>query len=818
MEPFDQVLKNDPCHSRPFSAIDVDSFISSRNQEMQILLNEINVPKKNNAMIFQRLPKKMRRRVMSTTVKRMPRNLRAAHKKSIDKQVNKHVRRRKDHRRKPKSKKLDYIRRQKNGTWLETHVWFAKRFHMVVKDGYKLPKSSHDKTYRACFRAIGSHCLVQDISYISCLELKGPFNQLLEGLMHHVSQECGRTFKAKCYENGTREGTVFMYRNDTYPFGAIGRVSFIWDTNSSQQIRTLWMWSDPSIYKELADELQMTFDLVQKSVIKELVEPPAIKKPKLTEKYNVQLLQTPCFVNGTMKMTLLKDTLNRFRLTGPLSNSVLSRLLYPGASIKPNTVDKENWWLIHQNKFKDSLKIQKQLWESFSGADRPDSYPSNCVIGCNTVDPRLVFPKKRTKAVPTSKEFLLSDNFSVSLPPEASFSQIWDPKVRDWTTRNKVPNNKLNELRSKCVISDNDTITLGENTLSIIPTLLIQRPGQCLSTSRPGYGSGWDIVFPAGWAMPFWLGLIINGCQPGGMRETNTMVLERCLLQLAHDPDTEAGKLKSILEKREAMEKHFKLPPQMRINYIKLGFKTPFHCAWDSLCREWKFSTIEVFVLRNIKIIGILQKYILKLNKPLDTNSLKNEFPNIENCLISVRVNLSFKGVLKPNSHICLPTPEDMDNIIGSKSHLGPVENTHKDLNATNRKVYRLEHKKFLKMLRRKRVLEKSKRNVLCLRQKRITSPTSQIVKEYLAQMKKLWIPEEEQNIKQSCDRTILGFINNSHYSFTDAHCVGMGYIPGPALLELFNLWVQSKSKLPYVLVRNPFTLQYRFALLSIGS
>jgi len=34
-------------------------------------------------MIFQRLPKKMRRRVMSTTVKRMPKDLQAAHKKSV---------------------------------------------------------------------------------------------------------------------------------------------------------------------------------------------------------------------------------------------------------------------------------------------------------------------------------------------------------------------------------------------------------------------------------------------------------------------------------------------------------------------------------------------------------------------------------------------------------------------------------------------------------------------------------------------------------------------------------------------------------------
>lgn len=37
--------------------------------------------------MFQRLPKKMRRRVMSTTVKRMPRDLQAAHTKSVLKTI-----------------------------------------------------------------------------------------------------------------------------------------------------------------------------------------------------------------------------------------------------------------------------------------------------------------------------------------------------------------------------------------------------------------------------------------------------------------------------------------------------------------------------------------------------------------------------------------------------------------------------------------------------------------------------------------------------------------------------------------------------------
>lgn len=50
---------------------------------MFLFLFFLETPKKCNKMIFQRLPKKMRRRVMSTTVKRMPKDLRAAHKKSV---------------------------------------------------------------------------------------------------------------------------------------------------------------------------------------------------------------------------------------------------------------------------------------------------------------------------------------------------------------------------------------------------------------------------------------------------------------------------------------------------------------------------------------------------------------------------------------------------------------------------------------------------------------------------------------------------------------------------------------------------------------
>lgn len=245
------------------------------------------------------------------------------------------------------------------------------------------------------------------MSYTSCIELRGPYDQLVTGLSRHVHQDCGLTFKAKCYEQGTREGSICVYERDAYPRAAIGRVSFIWDTRVGEKTRALWIWTEPLTYKQISDELLATFTLEKvddDSNFSEWGEPPLLKKPKLVKiQKNIAAQQIPSFANGEIKMTLLKGTLNRLRLTGPLSNSVLNRVLYPANLVTSKHLTGENWWSSHTNSCKNSVNMQKQLWESFSGADRPESYPPNCVIGFHSIDPRLVFPKKKTKALPNSK-------------------------------------------------------------------------------------------------------------------------------------------------------------------------------------------------------------------------------------------------------------------------------------------------------------------------------------------------------------------------------------------------------------------------------
>lgn len=84
---------------------------------------------------------------------------------------------------------------------------------------------------------------------------------------------------------------------------------------------------------------------------------------------------------------------------------------------------------------------------------------------------------------------------------------------------------------------------------SRIPMILIQNPGYRGSTNDQqhkrvlGYGSGWDIILPAGWSMAFWIGLIYRGARAGGLREGKTSYWEQGELSFPDGfPDTEAAK------------------------------------------------------------------------------------------------------------------------------------------------------------------------------------------------------------------------------------------------------------------------------------
>ncbi|XP_076850773.1 ribonucleases P/MRP protein subunit POP1-like isoform X2 [Brachyhypopomus gauderio] len=215
--------------------------------------------------VFGALPKHMRRRAMSHDPRRLPCQLREAAHRALKKSQQAGQKEKKEQS-KTKSRRarrrhgnllLEFNRRQRKNKWLETHIWHAKRFHMLKTWGYCLGDTPTYKCYRASYRAMSSGCLLQDLSYHCCVELCGPEEKLLRALSRLTSKDTGPTFAGALHVSGQREGRVMLYRPDQYPHHPLGPAQFLWRPCSVPcSHRQLWIWVHPTLKQDLLLELQ----------------------------------------------------------------------------------------------------------------------------------------------------------------------------------------------------------------------------------------------------------------------------------------------------------------------------------------------------------------------------------------------------------------------------------------------------------------------------------------------------------------------------------------------------------------------------------
>lgn len=474
-------------------------FAAERVDEIQNLLGAINHPNQTK-LVFQTLPKHMRRRAMSHNPKRLPRKYRQAHvaqmRKSGVSTISKRPSRK--YRRKAGNLHKEYARRARKNIWLETHLWHAKRFHMVDKWGYKLAQSSCDKTFRSSYRASAEHCLLQDISYVSAIQLVGSLDVVRQAFSTITCSSISLGICAKTYVSGCREGSIELFRN--YPFGAVGKVSFIWKPEYGDQ-RTVWIFVHASFYKDVSELFIKEFGLT-------VCNQDSFSHP----------------VNGLV-MTLLKDKLNRFRLTGPLSQAVLSKAFK--CTSAENSAD--TWFKAFSETDMGSAahSSQSKYWESIRTVSSPTHLVPNLVLGLNIEDPRLNRPQKRTKAIADEtpdQGYAQSFNpAALKVPTLSNVSPLFDLEVREELIKNKISTSQYCQLRNKHVLVPGERCAF-EESMQPIPVILIQRPGcQDGQFKRLGYGGGWDVLVPAEYGISTWMCLIMWGARAGGLRETETV-------------------------------------------------------------------------------------------------------------------------------------------------------------------------------------------------------------------------------------------------------------------------------------------------------
>lgn len=411
-----------------------------------------------NKLIFQKLPVNMRRRVMSHNAKRMPRRLREIHLNQMSKSglPPKSKRPSRKQRRRPKNLLMAYNKRQTVKSWLETHIWHAKRFHMTEKWGYKLANFPNDKSFRANYRAVAKHCLIQDLSFLNCIEIKGPQELLTTTLKRHCDQTT-LTFGAKVFLGGQREGKVTFYKRESCPKFPIGNVQFLWNSKTNGTEKTVWIWVHPAFVDEVLSELLGSFNFKQ-------IEDAGVK----------------CYRNDeSCTMTLLKNCLNRFRLLGPLTLDILTdtlRLVDLDSEAMKSQTDYLHDYLNNPEDV-EAAAIQRNILQFLATINSPNQLPPNFALALNVLDPRFYVPQRRTKV---KRQLPMDgDNSIMPVPPtSASNSPLWQQSCRDKAAEACLSNFEINKLRSNSLVPGviND-IGYDSKSIKSIPIILIQNPG-----------------------------------------------------------------------------------------------------------------------------------------------------------------------------------------------------------------------------------------------------------------------------------------------------------------------------------------------------
>ncbi|KAL2717643.1 ribonucleases P/MRP protein subunit POP1 [Vespula squamosa] len=810
---------------------------AARAGEIAAMTHAIENPQQTK-LVFQKLPIHMRRRVMSHNVKRMPRRLREAHLNQMIKSglPPKNKRPSRKYRRRPSNLLLEYNRRQRKKAWLETHIWHAKRFHMVEQWGYRIANFANDKCFKANYRAFTKHCLIQDLSYYACIEIIGPENILKETLKSHCNPT-DLTFGAKVYINGTREGTLMFFKKDSFPLFPIGNVHFLWKPDYCDQ-RTIWIWVHPAFYDDVLINIKSSFNF-------------NCCHTKNKESTSSNQLQTFYANENNCQMNLLKGTLNRFRLCGPLTLDVLtntcklpnikqnlSTIIESKMDCEDVTEDKKDPSIITDTWYEDyysnqenfeTFKIQEKLWQTLQSFNSPHQLPRNMVFGFTVLDPRFYLPEKRTKP---QKQVTYSE--IIPMPSaHSNDSPIWDKNLRQKISKSYLSTGIINKLRSSNLVPgvSNDS-HFKEDVIAKIPILVIQKPGNC----NTGLASGIDIIIPSEWAMPFWLGFIYRCTRVGALRESKSIVFETAITNSPdiNEPDTPAYEKEALNTKKNWIERYFRYPSNRRVNFIKLGISSPFFCEWHILMMEWSGSK-DFYVLRDRTILKQLQTNFSSFESKKSKNKHKIPASRIalddalkyKNCLIRVRIFVINKGNPKMLGIICAPTNEDLETLKHNKSWSGPIEKTNKDPNECVRKMLRKNHLTLLKRYRRQRVrhkkaLEKKISDAftenICkisynieiknLRQK-LLNKSRKVILKHSQKIANFYLPECKK-VRNSCSREVMGYITLGNFSFSEAKGIGIGYVTIQSVIEM----IARKSDI--VLIRNHRTRHYRAARLEI--
>ncbi|EFN65425.1 hypothetical protein EAG_09752, partial [Camponotus floridanus] len=164
--------------------------------------------------------------------------------------------------------------------------------------------------------------------------------------------------------------------------------------------------------------------------------------------------------------------------------------------------------------------------------------------------------------------------------------------------------------------------------------------------------------------------------------------------------------------------------------------------------------------------------------------------------LVQVKLSILNKGTSKEFAIICMPKLEDLRSFENNEHYDGPVHKHNANPNENSSTKLRRIRSMKLKRLSQRRVKRKKTFQGKVLPEKfdvvhdvmnrAKLSKLNKTISDREKEKRKLYLKESTE-VRQSCDREVMGYVTMGGYSFLRAKGISIGYVALPSLLEIIR-------------------------------
>ncbi|KAJ4297847.1 Ribonucleases P/MRP protein subunit pop1 [Kalmusia sp. IMI 367209] len=448
----------------------------------------------------------------------------------------------------PETPPSRFRRRQKDKTWLPTHVWHTKRARMTPPKEplwrFAIPLAPAVKAYRLTHRAAALRGAVAwDMSYISTVSLEGveaSVSGLLKGL--HFSQETEdnpwqERGKAKRWRNGTRAWEGWIYEREGGNPKGIAYITVIWCVpEEGKAKRKAFIRVHPCAFLQLWNEL---------------IRIAKVQKPAVT-------------------VEDLRFEIGSIEIMGPAAAETLCSILHPSAPSDPSS--------------------PQTMWPTLAGVTDPGVLPPGALLSFPICDPRLRDPPRTAQIAQDAESQVAFIETLANWPVDGSqtASVLFDRNSRLAAARSLPSQKSINRRK-------------GVDSLGEYPEPRRMDPQIPMLVYTSKQSKSWTVLLPWKCVMPVWRGImrypVSTGGNPrfGGLKERRQVDFERSVPSFPFDyPGSDAGWGWELQERVAREHDWTKRPKGKRIEWstIDLGngrkgeVGDPWACDWERLVSD----------------------------------------------------------------------------------------------------------------------------------------------------------------------------------------------------------------------------------------